>query len=147
MCYLWGAEGGIGFLFKAHGPEAGERKGTDWSKEAFEGSAQLQDGAGTEIGPATALEGVTRPIQMLSRLRALFSCVGMFGAEILGDAGQRKWVTWNYVTNFRQLLHPCQPKQHRPRFADCQMSPLVFGLALNSPRCCFFSCRGGEGQG
>ena len=60
----------------------------------------------------------TRPIQMLSRLRALFSCVGMFGAEILGDAGQRKWVTWNYVTNFRQLLHPCQPKKHHPDLQD-----------------------------
>jgi hypothetical protein len=74
--YLWGAEGGIVFLFKAHGPEAGESEGTHWSKEAFEGSAQLQDGAGTETGPASAFEEVTRPIQMLSRLRALFLAAG-----------------------------------------------------------------------
>ena len=90
MCYLWGAEGGIGFLFKAHGPEAGERKGTDWSKEAFEGSAQLQDGAGTEIGPATALEGVTRPIQMLSRLRALFLAAGVGRAKAINLIAYRQ---------------------------------------------------------
>jgi len=27
---------------------------------------------------------------------SFFGCVGMFGAEILGDAGQTKWLTWNY---------------------------------------------------
>jgi X-X-X-Leu-X-X-Gly heptad repeat protein len=74
--YLWGAEGGIVFLFKAHGPEAGESEETDWSKEAVDGSAQLQDGAGTEIGTASVFEEVTRPIQMLSHLRALFLAAG-----------------------------------------------------------------------
>jgi X-X-X-Leu-X-X-Gly heptad repeat protein len=64
-------------LFKAYGPEAGESEETDGSKEAFEGSAQLQDGAGTEIGPATAFEEVSRPILMLNRLRALFFYLGV----------------------------------------------------------------------
>ena len=72
MRYLWGAEGGIVFLFKAHGQAPGESEETDWSNKPFKGSAQLQDGARTETGPATAFEEVTRPIQMLSRLRALF---------------------------------------------------------------------------
>ena len=60
--------------------------------------------------------GQTKIQQQL--LRALFSCVGKFGVEILGDAGQTKWLTWNYVTNLRQLLHPYQPKQHRPDLQD-----------------------------
>jgi hypothetical protein len=76
--YLWGAEGGIVFLFKAHGPEAGESEGTHWSKEAFEGSAQLQDGAGTETGPASAFEEVTRINFFLSGLFSLDVGVGMF---------------------------------------------------------------------
>jgi hypothetical protein len=90
---LWGADGdgGIVFLFKAHGPEAGESEETDGSKEAFEGSAQLQAGAGTEIGPATAFEEVTKPIQMLSRLRALFLTVG--AGMIEGDQAMQQFLS------------------------------------------------------
>ena len=27
---------------------------------------------------------------------SFFGCVGKFEAETLGDAGQTKWLTWNY---------------------------------------------------
>ena len=44
-----------------------------------------------------AIEGADQtPIQRLSLTGLFFGCVGMFGAEILGDAGQTKWLTWNY---------------------------------------------------
>ena len=134
MRYLWGAEGGIVFLSRAHGPEAGESEGTDWSKEAFEGSAQLQDGGGTETGPTTAFEEVTRPIQMLRRLRALFLAagVGMFKGSNVGMCGcQTKRLTWTFATNFRQPPASISAKAAPPSIAQCQMSWVVFRLALN----------------
>ena len=37
---------------------------------------------------------------------SFFGCVGMFGAEILGDAGQTKWLTWNYdATSVNYCVH------------------------------------------
>jgi len=48
--------------------------------------------------------GQTKIQQQL--LRALFSCVGKFGVEILGDAGQTKWLTWNYdATSVNYCVH------------------------------------------
>ena len=81
MQYLWGAGGGSVLVFEAHGQAPGESEENRSSKEAFEGSAQLQAGAGNEINQATAFEEVTRPVQMPSRLRALF-LPGRAGAGI-----------------------------------------------------------------
>jgi hypothetical protein len=70
--YLWGAEGGSVLVFEAHGQAPGESEENRSSKEAFEGSAQLQAGAGNEIDPATAFEEVTRPIQALHQFGLFF---------------------------------------------------------------------------
>jgi hypothetical protein len=47
-------------LSEAHSQGAGESEEKNRSKEAFEGSTQLQAGAGSESGPETAFEEVTR---------------------------------------------------------------------------------------
>jgi hypothetical protein len=47
-------------LFEALGRETRANEEKNWSKTALEGSAQLQAGAGNEIGPAAAIEEVTR---------------------------------------------------------------------------------------
>ena len=47
-------------MFETPGPEPGTTQEKKGGKKAFEGSAQLQAGAGNEIDPATAFEEVTR---------------------------------------------------------------------------------------
>ena len=47
-------------LFEALGQETGGREKKKWVKEAFEGNAQLQAGAGNEIGPAREFQKVIR---------------------------------------------------------------------------------------
>jgi hypothetical protein len=47
-------------LSEAHDQGARENEETNWCKKAFQGSAQLQAGAGNESGPETAFEEVTR---------------------------------------------------------------------------------------
>jgi hypothetical protein len=47
-------------LFEAPGQKTGGREKKKWVKEAFEGNAQLQAGAGNEIGPAREFQKVTR---------------------------------------------------------------------------------------
>jgi hypothetical protein len=47
-------------LSEAPGQTPGESEETKWRKKAFEGSTQLQAGAGNEIDPATAFQEMTR---------------------------------------------------------------------------------------
>jgi len=93
MHYLRRTSGGIDLLFEALGRETRATEAKDWGKKAFEGSAQLQDGAGDEIDPATAFEEVTRPIQMLSGLPASFLSCGrgdVRGQECRGVRGGKR---------------------------------------------------------
>ena len=64
-------------MFEAHGQDSGKREENASINKALQGSAQLQAGAENENSPASAFEEVTRPIQMLRRLRALFLAVGV----------------------------------------------------------------------
>jgi hypothetical protein len=64
---------------------AWENKENNWSKKALEGSAQLQAGAGIDIGPENGILRSDRDrLRGLLRLPALFYlAAGMFGVENL----------------------------------------------------------------